>query len=127
MRRRLSYRGVKFYWVLEWNKQGRRHWHLLLRAEAPLETEQIGEWWRKSLPAREGVTGGHYCQPVRNADAVARYIVKDTIRGRSLIPEGFRGRLFGYSKCFLARPLKDLWAAVRREWFGKRNRAGQSC
>jgi hypothetical protein len=110
---------VKFFWVLEWNKQGRRHWHLLLRAAAPLETEQFGEWWRKSLPVREGVTGRHYCRPVRNADGVARYVVKDTTEGGSSIPGGFRGRLFGYSKQFLSRRLKDLWAAVRNDWFRK--------
>jgi hypothetical protein len=117
--RRLTYREIGFFWVREWGADGQEHLHLLLRTQGNLTTEQFGTLWRQSLPALEGVHGTHYCQALKNAVGAARYVVKDTRAGGELALRGLRRRLYGYSTGFLSRPLRELWAAVRADWFGE--------
>jgi hypothetical protein len=55
---------------------------------------------------------------VRSVEAAARYVVKD-VRAwwkKEVPPAEFSGRLFSYSKQFLAEPLKLLMRAVVEEW-----------
>jgi hypothetical protein len=105
------------FWALDWNARWQRHWHLFLRAPGGLSSKEFGALWRKTLGEREGVRGRHYCQPVRNPAGAARYIVGDMRGKERLTQRGLRSRLFGYSRGFLGSSMKDLWAAVREEWF----------
>jgi hypothetical protein len=126
LRDRLVRRGIALCWVNEWSK-GRRHYHLILRCPAPLTTAEFGELWRASLTKRKRtnfassasvVSGSHYLDEVRDVVALAKYVVKD-LKGRrvELPPASFKGRLFGATKGFLIRPLKQLWREQREEWF----------
>jgi hypothetical protein len=55
---------------------------------------------------------------VRSAAASARYVVKDLRDGskKEVPPAEFGGRLFSYSKRFLAESLKALLRAAVTEW-----------
>jgi hypothetical protein len=115
--------GCEWFAVHEW--QSSHHLHLLVRTAHVLTTAEVGELWRRCLP--EGVVGSHYCQPVKNPKAVARYVVKDTREGcERLPPRSFRGKHYSYSRKFFPRPVKVLWAEIRHEWHQKKNRSAPS-
>jgi hypothetical protein len=118
--RRLTRRGFEFFAVNEWAR-GRRHHHLLVRAAGQLTPATVGEWWRASCPRWKT---SHYCQPVEDAAAVARYVVKflrdDT--KKELPPRDFRGRLLSYSKGYFVRPQAELWKEQAAEWVAARRR-----
>jgi hypothetical protein len=100
--------------VNEWH-QGDRHHHILLRApEDSISAAVPGLSWASCRGAR--VTA--YCRPVRTVEGAARYIVKDLRDSlkKEVPPADFCGRLFSYSKRFLAQPLKAIMRAMVEEW-----------
>jgi hypothetical protein len=120
--RRLRRRGCEYFAANEW-REGRRHHHVLLRTDCNLTSAVVGALWRSSCP---GARVTSYCQRVRNAEATARYVVKDLQDGskKEVPPAEFSGKLFSYSKGFLAEPLKVLLRAVVQEWQSEaRNRS----
>jgi hypothetical protein len=86
-----------------------------VRTDADLSPAKVAELWQASCG---NVRTSSYCRAVRSADAIARYVVKDVKAWwkKELPPAGFHGKLFSYSKLFLAQPLKALVAAVVEEW-----------
>jgi hypothetical protein len=112
--RRLRRRGCEYFALNEWQEELRHH-HVLVRTGGDLTSAAVGELWRASCG---GVRVTSYCQGVRSAEAAARYVVKDVRDGskKEVPPEEFGGRLFSYSKGFLAQPLKALMGAVVGEW-----------
>jgi hypothetical protein len=112
--------GGEFLVVNEW-RGGRRHAHVLIRAAGALRSEDLGVWWASSCPA----PARHSCKPVRNPAGLARYVVKD-VKDQSDVeppPPTFRGRLLSYSRHFLAASMRQLWTALRAEWFPKKGEA----
>ena len=129
--RRLRWRGCEYFALNEW-REGRRHHHILVRAGEELTKAVVKELWQASCP---GARVTSYCKPVTSVDGAARYVVKDLQDGskKGVPPEEFGGRLFSYSKGFLAEPLKILMRAVVEEWRvtsrtrpGKRQRGNSS-
>jgi hypothetical protein len=123
--RRLRWRGCEYLAVNEW-REGRRHHHVLVRSEGELTGAVVAELWQASSP---GVRVTSYCRPVRSAEAVARYVVKDLEDGtkKETPPADFDGRLFSYSKRFLSQPLKTLLRTVADEWRAEaRRRTGMA-
>ncbi len=114
LRRLRRRQGCEYIAVNEW-REGQRHHHILVRSEGELTPAIVAELWRASCP---GVRVTSYCKPVRSAEAAARYVVKDLQDGakKELPPADFGGKLFSYSKHFLAQPLKVLLRAVVGEW-----------
>jgi hypothetical protein len=112
--RRLRWRGCEYLAVNEW-REGRRHHHVLVRTEGDMTSAVVGELWRASCP---GARVTSYCRPVINAEGSARYVVKDLRDGskKEVPPAEYDGKLFSYSKRFLAQPLKALMGAVVGEW-----------
>ena len=112
--RRLRRRKCEYFSVTEWH-EGLRHHHILIRTDVDLSPAKVAELWQASCG---DVRTTSYCRPVRSAEATARYLVKDVKAWwkKELPPAGFHGKLFSYSKLFLAQPLKALVAAVVEEW-----------
>jgi hypothetical protein len=112
--RRLRRRGCEYLAVNEW-REGRRHHHVLVRTDGELTSAEARELWRGSC---RGARVTSYCSPVLNSEGSARYVVKDLRDGskKEVPPAEFGGRLFSYSKHFLAEPLKALLRAVVDEW-----------
>ena len=112
--RRLRRRKCEYFSLNEWH-EGLRHHHILVRTDADLSPAKVAELWQASCG---NVRTSSYCRAVRSADAVARYLVKDLTAWwkKELPPAEFRGKLFTYSKRFLARPLKILMREVVAEW-----------
>ncbi len=122
--RRLRRRGCEYFAASEW-REGRRHHHVLVRADGDLTSAVVAELWRASC---RGARVTSYCRRVASVEASARYVVKDVKDGskKEVPPAWFRGRLFSYSKGFLAEPLKVLMRAVVEEWRAQaRKRTGK--
>jgi hypothetical protein len=115
--RRLSRRGIEYLSVTEWHR-GHRHVHLAVLAPGRLFGREVARLWRESMGP--GERGHSYCSPVRDPDALARYLVKDVKSGGELAPAGYRGRLLNHSRGFFVRLPSVLWREVRDGWFGKR-------
>ena len=121
--RRLRRRGCEYFAANEW-REGRRHHHVLVRAEGNLTSAVVSELWCASCP---GARVTSYCEPVRSVEAAVRYVVKDLRDGskKEVPPAEFGGKLFSYSKGFLSEPLKALMRAVVDEWRARaRTRTG---
>jgi hypothetical protein len=114
LQRRLRGGGFEYFAVNEWH-DGHRHFHILIRTGFNLTRAVVRELWGRSLP---GVDFTHYCQPVGDADAVAKYVVKDLNEDlkKELPPRSFRGRVISYSKGFFVKKPADLWAEQLEEW-----------
>jgi hypothetical protein len=112
--RRLRSRKCEYFTINEWH-EGLRHHHILVRTDVDLSPATVAKLWQASCG---NVRTTSYCRAVRSADAVARYLVKDLTAWwkKELPPAEFRGKLFTYSKRFLARPLKILMREVVAEW-----------
>jgi hypothetical protein len=112
--RRLRWRGCEYLALNEW-REGRRHHHVLVRAEGELKSALVAELWRASCG---GARVRSYCEPVRGVEAAGRYVLKDVKDGRKkeVPPADFGGKLFSYSKHFLAEPMQVLLRAVVEEW-----------
>jgi hypothetical protein len=121
--RRLRWRGCEYFALNEW-REGRRHHHVLVRTEGVLTSAVVADLWRASCG---GARVTSYCKPVRSVEAAGRYVVKDQRDGRKkeLPSADFGGKLFSYSRGFLAAPLKGLMRAVVKQWRAQvRNRMG---
>jgi hypothetical protein len=112
--RRLRRRGCEYFALNEWS-EGRRHHHILVRTAAELTPAVVAGLWCDSC---RGGRVTSYCRRVTSPEATARYVVKDLRDGskKEVPPAEFGGRLFSYSKGFLAEPLKVLMRAVVEEW-----------
>jgi hypothetical protein len=112
--RRLRRRGCEYISLNEWS-EGRRHHHVLVRTNGGLSSAVVAKLWRASC---RGARVTSYCQRVISAEASARYLVKDVKDGskKEVPPAWFHGKLFSYSKRFLAEPLKVLLRAVVEDW-----------
>lgn len=120
--RRLGYRmkrdGFEFRYFLvnEWT-EGHRHFHLLVRTDGELTSPLVRELWAKSWP---GLPFTHHCATVRDAVAVAKYVVKDlkSQDKKEVPPKTFKGRICRYSRGFLTESLDAVWEKVVGEWQG---------
>jgi hypothetical protein len=115
--RRLRKLKCEYFSINEWH-EGLRHHHILVRTDVDFSPAKVAELWRASCG---NVRTSSYCRAVRSADATARYLVKDVKDWwkKELPPAEFTGRVFSYSKRFLARPLKILMREVVMEWRAK--------
>jgi hypothetical protein len=122
--RRLKHLGCEYFLVREWQDGGSgRHAHLVVRSNGRLSRAKVGELWKASVRAAaktKGVKTTHYAARIRSPRALARYLAKDVKGGGAVAPRSFRGRVVRYSRNFLPRTLKPLWAEVREGWFAKR-------
>jgi hypothetical protein len=126
--RRLKYRKCEYCFVREWQPDGTgRHVHLAVRSNGRLTSAEVGKLWKDSLcraAGRRDIDETHYAAEIRTHVGLARYLAKDVRGGGAVVPRSFRGRVFGSSRDFLPRPLKQLWAEVREGWFAKRRQEG---
>ena len=119
--RGLRRRGCEYFSLNEWH-EGKRHHHVVVRTEEDLRSDVVKDLWRASC---RGARVTSYCQQVRNVEGTARYITKDVMDPSRGPAAWFRGKLFSYSKGFLAAPLKELLRAVVAEWRSQvQNRSG---
>jgi hypothetical protein len=112
--RRLRKRKCEYFSINEWH-EGLRHHHILVRTDVDLSPATVAKLWQASCG---NVRTNSYCRAVRTTDGTARYVVKDVKAWwkKELAPSEFGGRVFSYSKRFLARPLKILMREVVMEW-----------
>jgi hypothetical protein len=106
----------EFSRIIEWSPEGQVHAHLVLRTTGDLTEDTVRELWLKSCPA--GGASSH-CEPARSAVALAKYVVKDLLKDedKTLVPAGFRGRVFSCSRNFLTARAAALWRACLNEWY----------
>jgi hypothetical protein len=102
----LRRRRIEYFAKREWSN-GNPHLHLVLIAPGGLDTADVGDLWRKALPA--GTRATHYCEPIRDPEGLAHYLGKHRGVAPELPPEGFKGKLHTASRGFLVRPTKVLW------------------
>jgi hypothetical protein len=92
--------GCEYWQISEW-AQGKRHVHVLVRAEEKVSPRLIRELWHKALP---GMRLGHHAGRVRDQVAIAMYLTKFV----ESPPASFSGRLFSSSREFFHKPLTQL-------------------
>jgi hypothetical protein len=88
----------------------------IVRTDVDLKSQIIRALWHKTLPHLD-VTS--HCDRVRNPIGMANYVVKhlkDSAK-KELPPEGFRGRIYSYSRAFFTKQVASLWLEQRQEWY----------
>src|SRR5205823_2180404 len=93
LKRQVGPHALEYLSVNEWAK-GHRHHHFLIRTEARLTTGLFGEVLTSACSGLDIMS--HYCAPVENAEASARYLFKrlKDDRKAELVPESFGGHVY---------------------------------
>jgi hypothetical protein len=108
---------VQYLAVREWGaRRGGEHVHFLLRVACPLPPGVVAEGIGRAVP---GAT--HSCQPLRCPLAAIDYVLKaGRYSGSATVPPRGKGRLLSFSRGFLGRSPRKLWASRQKRRRGEK-------
>lgn len=147
LRMRLNYYGYKFIWVLEFQKRGAPHFHMLLNKE--IKKEVLAKMWYKIVGSGDlkHLKRGVHVAPIRSKDGMAKYFATYLSKQEQKhVPKEYQnvGRFWGCSldllECTIKkyygngediqilkkqlRPIRRWFDGKKRSWSNKRKFTG---
>lgn len=106
----LTAHGISYVWVIEFQKRGAPHFHLVLNSQ-PDRDALVSYWGSLASPSKSSKADKCvYLAPARSWDLTVRYFTKFKPRQRSVpaLIEGELGRWWGHTKDITADPILVL-------------------
>lgn len=147
LRQRLNYYGYKFIWVLEFQRRGAPHFHMLLNKE--ITHEELAKMWFKIVGSGDlkHLKRGVHVAPIRSKEGMAKYFATYLSKQEQKhVPLAYQnvGRFWGSSqdllKCVVKkfygntediqalkkqlRPVRRWFDSMKRMWSKKRKFVG---
>ncbi len=138
LRQRLNYRGYKFIWVLEFQRRGAPHFHMLLNKY--IKEEDLAKMWFDIVGSGDvkHLRRGVHVEVIRSKDKMASYFVTYiTKQDQKQVPEEYKnvGRFWGSSQNILTCTVKKFYGNMEdirelkkqlrpmRRWFDGKKRS----